>query len=66
MDFNLNGVLEWDDVYLLVCVNMDMVWFLKFFYMSVFDYWNNFINCELEIIVELSVWDGIKEINIDI
>ena len=65
MDFNLNGVPERDDAYLLARANMDMVRFLKFFHTSVPDHRNNSTNCELEITAELSARDGTKETNTD-
>lgn len=65
MDFNLNGVLERNDAYLLARANMDMVRFLNLFHMTVPDHQNASTNCEFELIAELSTRDGTKEKNAD-
>ena len=61
MDFNLNGVVERNDAYLLARANMDMVRFIRFFHVNFPDHQNKSTNCAVEITAKLSTRDGKME-----
>ena len=58
MDFNLNGVVERNDAYLLARANMDMVRFIRSLHVNFPDHQNKSTNCALEITTTLSTRDG--------
>ena len=61
MDFNLNGVVERNDAYLLARANMDMVRFIRSLHVNFPDHQNKSANCALEITAKLSTRDGKME-----
>ena len=61
MDFNLNGVVERNDAYLLARANVDMVRFIRSFHVAFPDHQNKSTNCALEITAKLSTRDGKME-----
>lgn len=63
MDFNVNGVIERNDAYLLARANMDMVRFIRSLHVTVPDHQNESTNCALEISAKLSTREGSMETN---
>lgn len=63
MDFNLNGVIERNDAYLLARANLDMVRFVRYFHVTVPDHQNKSTNCALELTATLSTREGSMETN---
>lgn len=61
MDFNLNGVVERNDAYLLARANIDMVRFIRLFHVNFPDHRNKSTNCALDITAKLSTRDGNME-----
>ena len=61
MDFNLNGVVERNDAYLLARANMDMVRFVRSLHVNFPDHKNKSTNCALEITAKLSTRNGKME-----
>lgn len=63
MDFNVNGVIERNDAYLLARAKLDMVRFTHSLHVTVPDHQNESANCALEITAKLSTRDGSMETN---
>ena len=61
MDFNLNGVVERNDAYLLARANMDMVRFVRSLHVNFPDHQNKSTDCALEVTAKLSTRDGKME-----
>lgn len=65
MDFNLNGVIERNDAYLLTRANLDMVRFVRYCHVTVPDHRNKSNDCALGITAKLSTRGGSMETNIN-
>lgn len=63
MDFNLNGVIERNDAFLLARANLDMVRFIHSLHVTVPDHQNKSTTCAFEITAKLSTRDGNMKIN---
>lgn len=61
MDFNLNGVVERNDAYLLARANMEMVRFVRSLHVNFPDHQNKSTDCALEVTAKLSTRDGKME-----
>ena len=58
MDFNVNGVIDRNDAFLLARANLDMVDFIRGFHVTTPDHRNQSTDCTLEITAKLSTRAG--------
>lgn len=58
MDFNVNGVIDRNDAFLLARANLDMVGFISGFHVTTPDHQNQSTDCTLEIMAKLSTRAG--------
>ena len=63
MDFNINGVAERNDAFLLARANLDMVRFVRDLHVTTPNHGNESTDCVLEIIAKLSTRAGNMETN---